>query len=47
MDIIIRSLKNNLALLDAPKIKLILIVGTLILFVLGAGAPGTPGGFGG
>jgi len=47
MDIIIRSLKTNLAWLDASKIKLVLIVVTLILFVLGAGAPGTPGGFGG
>jgi hypothetical protein len=47
MDIIIRSLKTRNATLDAAKIKLILIVITLALFVLGAGAPGTPGGFGG
>ena len=47
MDIIFHSLKTKLAVLDVTKIKLILIVITLALFVLGAGAPGTPGGFGG
>jgi hypothetical protein len=47
MDIIIRSLKTKFATLDAAKIKLIMSVITLTLFVLGAGAPGTPGGFGG
>jgi hypothetical protein len=41
------SIKSNAAKLDAQKIKLILVLVTLALFVLGAGAPGTPGGFGG
>jgi hypothetical protein len=47
METITNSLKSNVAKLDAQKIKLILVLVTLALFVLGAGAPGTPGGFGG
>lgn len=47
MDIIIRSIKANASRLDAQKIKLILFVITLTMFVLAAGAPGTPSGPGG
>jgi hypothetical protein len=47
METINNSIKANAAKLDAQKIKLILVLVTLALFVLGAGAPGTPGGFGG
>jgi hypothetical protein len=47
METINNSIKLNAVKLDAQKIKLILVLVTLALFVLGAGAPGTPGGFGG
>jgi hypothetical protein len=47
MQTIANSIKSNAAKLDTQKIKLILVLVTLALFVLGAGAPGTPGGFGG
>jgi len=47
METIANSIKSNAAKLDAQKIKLVLVLITLVLFVLGAGAPGTPGGFGG
>jgi len=47
MQTITNSIKSNAAKLDAQKVKFILVLITLTLFVLGAGAPGTPGGFGG
>lgn len=33
--------------LDSEKIRMLLLVGTLVLFVLAAGAPGAAGGAGG
>jgi hypothetical protein len=37
---------KNLALIDARYMRLLLVVVTLVLFVLGAAAPGSPGDIG-
>jgi hypothetical protein len=47
MEDTLRKLGLNLAKLDSNQIRLIIVLLSLILFVLGAGAPDTPGGFGG
>jgi hypothetical protein len=47
MEDILRKLGLNLAKLDSNQVRLIIALLSLIIFVLGAGAPDTPGGFGG
>ena len=47
MERFIRELTHNFGKLDAHLIRLILVLITLILFVLGAGAPASMGGIGG
>ena len=47
MERYIREIGLTLGKMDARYIRLILVLLTLILFVLGAGAPGTSGGFSG
>jgi hypothetical protein len=47
MDKIIRQISLDLGNLNSQHLRLLLIILSLILFVLGAGAPTTPGGFGG
>jgi hypothetical protein len=46
MKIQITNALTRLARLNGAYIRLLLVLLTLILFVLGAGAPGTGGGFG-
>jgi hypothetical protein len=43
----IREIGLSLGKLDTRYIRLIIVLITLILFVLGAGAPGIDGGFSG
>jgi hypothetical protein len=43
----IRKLSLNPAVIDGRYLRLLLVLLTLSLFVLGAGAPGTTSGFGG
>jgi multisubunit Na+/H+ antiporter MnhB subunit len=47
MNNIIRRTTLSLSRLDSRTIRLILVLLTLILFILGAGAPGAGGGFSG
>lgn len=46
MENIVRELNLTIIKLDPRYIRLIIVLVTLILFVLGAGAPGTGGGIG-
>jgi hypothetical protein len=43
----IQKISLSLGKIDARHIRLILALVTLILFILGAGAPSAPGGFSG
>jgi hypothetical protein len=47
MENLVRNLSLNAAKMDSRYLRLILVVLTLILFVIGAGAPLSGGGFGG
>jgi hypothetical protein len=47
MESIIRRTTLSLSHLDSRTIRLLLVLLTLILFILGAGAPGAGGGFSG
>ena len=47
MENIVRNLSLNAAKMDSRHLRLVLVVLTLILFVIGAGAPQAGGGFGG
>jgi hypothetical protein len=47
MDHLIRKYSLNLGQLDNRHVRLILVILSLILFILGAGAPGTGSGVGG
>lgn len=47
MKSIASSAMTLISKLDSEKIRMILLVGTLVLFVLAAGAPGAAGGAGG
>jgi hypothetical protein len=46
MERIITSAKLNLSKLDPRYVKLVLLLISLVLFVLGAGAPSAGGGIG-
>lgn len=43
----IRQISLNLGKMDQRNIRLVLVILSLILFVIGAGAPATGGGIGG
>jgi hypothetical protein len=47
MENFVRNLSLNAAKMDSRYLRLILVVLTLIMFVIGAGAPLAGGGFGG
>jgi hypothetical protein len=47
MERFIHELNLNLGKLDQRHARLLLVILTLVLFVLGAGAPGAGGGIGG
>lgn len=47
MENLARSLTLNLGKIDARTLRFVLLLITLILFVLGAAAPGCPGDFSG
>jgi hypothetical protein len=47
MENLVRNLSLNAAKLDSRSVRLILVLLTLIMFIIGAGAPMSGGGFGG
>ncbi len=47
MENLVRNFSLNAAKMDSRYLRLILVVLTLIMFVIGAGAPLAGGGFGG
>ncbi len=47
MENFVRNISLNAAKMDSRYLRLILVVLTLIMFVIGAGAPMSGGGFGG
>jgi hypothetical protein len=47
MENLVRNLSLNAANLDSRSVRLVLVILTLIMFVIGAGAPLAGGGFGG
>jgi hypothetical protein len=47
MENIVRNISLNASKLDSRSVRLVLVILTLIMFVIGAGAPMSGGGFGG